>query len=291
MDRLKWWRVATLMGMLIGVAILWVTFEDRKDPLNKSDAFVFQDEGELYWFEITSRIGKVEGKLYKKVIIEEIGREPLFEEKDFPITGKTTDRGYEFQVTDHKEIKKFEAWFSGGNLSVQEQGESNIRIYQAVDKEELGAYKFELQQEWENVLYYAEEKEKNRKRKFLSDLKSVYGYLYSSENDRFQVFLKIDEAFEQGEASGTLLVMEDTGNKNNPYDEVRYDLNGITDGLMLEFFTTVDGQGTKLKGNFIEATVGLDLSFWMTDKKLQFKAVTEEQFQQSYEEFKLKAQK
>lgn len=290
MDRLKWWRVATLIGVLIGVAILWVTFEDRKDPLNKSDAFVFQDEGELYWFEITSRIGKVEGKLYKKVIIEEIGREALFEEKYYSVTGKTTDKGYEFQVKDDKEILKFEAWFSEGNLSIQEQGESEIKIYQAVGNEELGEYKNELQQEWENVLYYAEEKEKNRKRKFLSDLKSVYGYLYSSENDSFQVFLKIEEAFEQGEAAGTLLVMEHTGNETNPYQEVRYVLNGITDGLMVEFFTTVDGQGTKLKGNFIEATIGLDLSFWMTDKKLRFKAVTEDEYMQKYEEFKLNIQ-
>jgi hypothetical protein len=291
MKKLKWWGVSTFIGLLIGVVIWWLTGEDPRDELNKSAAFVYRDQGVLYWFEFNSRIGKVEGKLHKKVIIEEIGREPLLEEKDYPITGKKTDKGYELQIKDHKEIRRFDAWFSEKNLSVQEQGESDVKIYQAVGEEKLGQYENELQQEWENVLYYAEEKEKNRKRKFLSDLKGVYGYLYSSAKERFQVFLKIDEAFEQGEAVGTLLVMEDTGNENNPYQEVRYALNGITDGLMVEFFTTVDGQGTKLKGNFIEATIGLDMSFWMADKKLRFKAVTEEEFNQSYEEYKLKAQK
>ncbi|MBS4177712.1 hypothetical protein [Lederbergia citrea] len=142
----------------------------------------------------------------------------------------------------------------------------------------IGAAIWLISLQQERALDRSEEKEKNRIRTFFSELNSVYGYLYTKENGKYQLFLEIDEALLQGELSGSLLMMADTGNKNNPYEETRYVLNGITDGHMVEFFTTVDGQKTKLEGNFIGATVGLNLSFWTTDQKLTFKAVTEEEF-------------
>jgi len=292
MRKLNYWGIAVVIWLLIGVAFWWSTSEvkDRKDPLNQSDAFVYSDNGILYWFELTSQKGKVEGTLHQQKIIEEVGKVPLIEEKKFPLTGETTARGYEFKVNNDGKFMAFDASFSNGNLVVQKQGKKDKEVYKAVDQEELDKYVKALQQELQMAIYHSEEKEKNRLRKFFSDLDSVYGYLYSAENESFQLFVKIDEALLQGELTGSLLMMTETGSKTTPYEETRYALNGITDGIMVRFFTTVDGKETKLEGNFHEGATGFDLSFWTTDQKLSFHAVTEEEFKQSYEEFKTKAQ-
>ncbi|MDF2854351.1 MAG: hypothetical protein K0Q87_202 [Neobacillus sp.] len=284
--------MTVVIGLLIGVAFWWATsgVKDRKDPLNQSDAFVYSDNSILYWFDLTSQKGKVEGTLHQQKIIEEVGKVPLMEEKKFPLTGETTEKGYEFKVNNGGKVMTFDAWFSEGNLVVQKQGEKENEVYKAVDQEELDKYVKALQQELQMAIYHSEEKEKNRLRKFFSDLDSVYGYLYSAENGSFQLFVKIDEALLQGELTGSLLMMTDTGSKTNPYEESRYVLNGITDGLMVRFFTTVDGKETKLEGNFHNGATGFDLSFWTTNQNLSFQAVTEEEFKQKYEEFKTKAQ-
>lgn len=281
-----------VIGLLIGVAFWWAASEvkDRKDPPNESDAFVYSENSILYWFDLTSRKGTVEGILHQQKIIEEIGKEPFMEEKKYPLTGETTKKGYEFKVYNDGKIMTFDAWFSGANLFVQKQGKKDNKLYKAVDQEELSEYVKEIQKELQIAIYHSEEKEKNRLKKFFSELESVYGYLYSTENGSSQLFLQIDEALLQGELTGSLLIMTDTGNKNTPYEETRYVLNGITDGLIVLLFTTVDGKETRLKGNFHEAATGFDLSFWTTDQKLSFHAITEEEFKQSYEEFKTKAQ-
>ncbi|MFT4413944.1 hypothetical protein ACLM5H_08800 [Fredinandcohnia humi] len=80
-------------------------------------------------------------------------------------------------------------------------------------------------------------------------------------------------------------MMDDTGEE---LKETRYGLNGITDGLMVKFFTTVNGKETKLEGNFHEGATEFNLSFWTTDKKLSFHAVTEEEFNHIYKEIKKK---
>ncbi|MFJ8248064.1 hypothetical protein [Peribacillus asahii] len=292
MKKLKYWGVAVVIGLLIGVAFWWATSEgkDRKDPLNQSDAFVYSDNGILSLFELTSQKGKVEGTLHQQKIIEEAGKVPFIEEKKSPLTGEITEKGYEFKVNNGGNIMTFNAWFSKGNLVVQKQGEKDTEVYKAVDQEELDKYVKALQQDLQMAIYHSEEKEKNRLRKFFSDLDSVYGYLYSAENGSFQLFVKIDEALLQGELTGSLLMMTDTGSKTNPYEETRYVLNGITDGLIVRFFTTVDGKETKLEGNFHNGATGFNLSFWTTNQSLSFQAVTEEEFKRKYEEFKTKAQ-
>ena len=199
------------------------------------------------------------------------------EEKKYPLTGEATEKGYQFRVNNDGEIMTFEARFSGANLLVQKQGEKDNKLYKAVDEEELDKYVKAIQQELQIAIDQSEEKENDRLNKFFSELDSIYGYLYSAEDGSFQLFLKIDEAYHQGELEGSLIMMVD-----NPYEEVWYELNGITDGLMVEFFTTVDGKETKLKGNFHEDATSFDLSFWTTDEKLSFHAVTEKEFKQSY---------
>jgi hypothetical protein len=293
MKKLKYWGVLVVIGLLIGVAFWWgiSRVEDRKDPLNKADAFVYSENGILYWFELTSRNGKVQGKFHQQKVIEEIGKVPFLEEEKSPLTGKTTENGYEFMITIGGDIMKFDAWFTGTNLFVQKHGEKDNKLFEAMDHKEFDKKEKAIQQELQMAIYHSEEKEKNRLRTFFADLKSVYGYLYSTENESFQLFLKIDEALLQGELSGSLLMMTNTGDINNPYEESKYDLNGITDGLMVELFTIVEGKATRLKGNFHGDASSFDLSFWKTKQKLSFHAVTEEEFKQSYEEFITKAHK
>jgi hypothetical protein len=293
MKKLKYWGVPAVIVLLIASTIWWgiSKVDDRKDPLNKPDAFVYSDNGILSWFDLTSQKGKVEGTFFQQKIIEEIGKVPILEEKKFPLIGETTESGYEFRIKNAEEIMRFDAWFSGEDLLVQRQGEKDNKLFVAMDHKELDKNVKAIQQVLQMAIYHFEEKEKNRLRKFFSDLKSVYGFLYSTENDSFQLFIKIDEALLQGELSGSLLMMADTGDINKPYEETRYVLNGITDGLMVELFTNVDGKETKMTGNFHNGATSFDLSFWNTNQKLSFHAVTDEEFIQSYEAFKSKANK
>ena len=87
----------------------------------------------------------------------------------------------------------------------------------------------------------SEEIEKNRLNKFFSELETIYGYFYSADDESLQLFIKIDEALLEGELTGSLFMMADTGS----YEETSYVLNGITDGLMVQFFTIVDEKDTK----------------------------------------------
>lgn len=276
MKKLKYWGAAAVIGLLIGTAFWWATskVKDLKDPLNKSDAFVYSDNGILHWFELNSRRGKVTGKLHQQRFIEKAGKSPFKEEKIYSLTGETTEKGYKFKVNNDGKITTYEAWFSGPHLSVQKQGEKDIRLYNPVNHKELDGYIKALKD------YHAEENENKRIRNFFSDLRSVYGYLYTAQDNSFQLFVKIDEALLEGELTGFLLIMDDKGK------ESKFVLNGVTDGRLVKFYTTVDGKTTKLVGNFHEGATGFNLSFWTTDQKLSFHAVTEEEYKQSYKEFK-----
>jgi hypothetical protein len=276
LNKLKYWGVATIIGVLIGAAFWWIPTKvnELKDPLNNSDAYVFSDNGILYWFELNSKSGKIEGKLHQQRFIETAGKAPTLEEKIYPLTGETTKERYFFEVKNGTEMVRFKAWFTGPHLSVQKQGEKDSKLYNPVNLEELDSYVKALQD------YHTEERENNQRREFFTALRNVYGYLYSARDSSFQLFVKIDEALLEGELTGSLLMIDDEGK------ETRYPLNGVTDGNMLRLFTTVDKKTTKLDGIFHEGATELDLSFWMTDQMLTFHAVTEEEFIQSYEEMK-----
>jgi hypothetical protein len=268
MKKLTYWGLAAIIVVVIATAFWWGTSlgKDLKDPLNKPDAFVYTNNGTLHWFELTLKNGKIKGKRHQQKLIETAGKAPSIDGKINPVTGETTDKGYRFFVDTGGEIMNFEAWFSGPHLAVQEQGEQEPQLYNPVNKGELDSYVDALQD------YHKEENEKKQRRQFFTELRSVYGYLHTNEDGSFQLFIKIDEALLQGELSGSLLMISDKG------IETRYALNGVTDGNMVRFFTTVDGKTTKLEGHFHEGVAGFDLSFWTTDKKLRFRAVTEEEY-------------
>lgn len=279
--------------MLIGMAA-WLAVSsagDRKDPLNKAEAFAYKENGMLYWFELNSRSGKVTGKQHLMKVIEEVGGPPFLEEKHFSIRGEETGKWYELKVNHDGKTRKYSAWFSGPKLLIQEQGEKAPKVYKAAEKKEIEEYVKEIQREYDKAVYHSEEKEKTRLRNFFSDLNQIYGFLYSAEDGSYQLFVKIDEALLQGEVAGSLLMMAKTGNPGNPYEETKYAFNGITDGQILELYTMVDGKQTMLKGNFHGGAFAFDSSFWMAENKLPFMAVTEAQYKQSYTEFQEKAHK
>ncbi|MBC5635297.1 hypothetical protein H8S33_00530 [Ornithinibacillus sp. BX22] len=129
----------------------------------------------------------------------------------------------------------------------------------------------------------SEYEEQERIRDFFTELRQHGGYLYTGEEELF--FLNFNEALLEGELTGNLLIIEHTDDKNNPYKETSYQVNGITDGHILELYTTVDGESVELAGQFHDGAERLELSFWMTEDQLMFHAVTEEEFNQFYEEY------
>lgn len=125
---------------------------------------------------------------------------------------------------------------------------------------------------------HSEQIEKERINQFFTELNSIYGYIYTSKDGSLQLFLKINQALREGELMGTLYVMERNESAEEPYKETKYELNGITDGRMLEFYTTVDGETVKLEGNFHEDAKSFELSLWMAEMKVLFQAITEEEY-------------
>ncbi|MBT2678687.1 hypothetical protein J7E38_06700 [Bacillus sp. ISL-35] len=275
MKRNKLWGAMLLTALLIGIGLWWTITEmkDRRDPLNQADAFVYTDNGMLYWFELTSRKGKVEGSLHQQKLMDGYSESPYIEEKTFPLTGESTEKGYEFIVNADGKRIAYHAFFSGPHLSVQKLQEKDSHLYNPVSEEELAEYVDAL------LNYHAEEKENERLRKFFSDLRQVFGYLHTSEDGSYQLFIKIDEALLEGELTGSLFMVEATDDKNQPYEESKYVLNGVTDGQMVELYTTVDNKKIKMTGDFHDDAQSFDLSFWKANKQLTFNAINKEEYQ------------
>jgi len=286
MGKLKYWGLSVLAVVLIGAGFWWGTSKasDQKDPLNNSDAFLYDEEGSLYWFELSKRNEKVEGTFYQQKLIEEIGQVPLIEEKKYSVSGRTTEKGYELHINKDDQVVIYDARMDGKELILQKQGENSSQTYKAIDKRQLQQYKNELQDDLETAIYHSENKEKERLKEFFSELNRVYGYLSSEENETFQVFFQVDEALLEGAVMGSLLLMEKS--EDGSYKETNYEVNGITDGLMIRLYTTVDGESTKLEGRFLESSQSFEISFWLTDKKLTFHVVTEDEYHERYKDFK-----
>ncbi|MCH1627729.1 hypothetical protein [Fredinandcohnia quinoae] len=98
MSKVKYWGVTVLIGLLLCIAYWWATIDDRSDPLNNPVVFIYSDNSMLSWFNLSIKNGKVKGNLYQHKVIEEIGEVPVIEKKTYPLTGKVTEKGYEFRV-------------------------------------------------------------------------------------------------------------------------------------------------------------------------------------------------
>lgn len=290
MSKFQNWVLIILAGALIVLLFWWLLSEkqDGKDSEDK-EIYLYSEQGELIWLELTNQQDKVKGKLHQKKVMDEIGEVPYMAEEEYTLIGEATEDGYIFEKTKDKESIELKANLTDSDISLEMPGEEGRKLLKPITSEKLTEYEEDIQQDLDYALYHMEKKEKDRIAKFVSEFTSVYGYLYSEEDKPYQLFLRIDEALLQGEVTAELLLMEKTEDENKPYNETRYPTYGITDGLMLELYTDVDGESTVLKGNFHDSAASFDLSFWLADEKLLFRAVTEEEFNQKYEEFKASA--
>ncbi len=287
MKKIKGWAVAILAILLAVTAVWWFSSQTGNDPFNESGLYVCAEDGLLYWFDLSARKGKVEGTFHKHQIIEEIGEVPFIEEKTYSLSGTAEENNYEFTAVSDDETRNFHVEFSGNDLSVLEHGEDESLLFKGISNNELNEYLSNLDKELEKAIDGMEEKEKEFIRTFFSDLRSIFGFLYTAENGEYQLFIKIDEALLEGELSGSLLVREKTENEQKPFEETVYDINGITDGQMLNLYTNVNGEQKKLEGNIEDINSGFYLTFWESDEKLLFEAVSEEEYENKSEEFKL----
>ncbi|WP_010098897.1 hypothetical protein [Ornithinibacillus scapharcae] len=285
MSKLKKWVLILFSGMLIILLLWWLLPEKQEEEA----VYLYRERGHLTWLELTSQHDKVNGKLYQKKVVEEVGQVPYMEENEFTLAGEETEAGYTFTLKQDKKTIEVKANLVDSKLSLDIPGEEGSKQLRLVTIEELTEQQEAIQADLDDALYHMEKKEKDRIAKFVSDFTSVYGYLYAEDNKPYQLFLRIDEALLQGEVTAELLLMERTEDENQPYKETRYPMNGISDGLILKLYTDVDGVSTLLEGRFHDSVESFDLSFWLTDEKLLFREVTEEEFNQKYDEFKTNA--
>lgn len=288
MSKLKFWVLMVVIILLVGAFLWYVGQRNQHGASAKTDTFVYNEHGKLYWIEITGQRSNIEGTIHQRSISEKPGEVPEMVVKDENLTGETAEKGYVFTVNDNGKKRKFDARFSRSNLLlVKEQGKKETKTFHAAKDGELEKYVNDLHKKLQKAIDRSEEKEKTRMQTFFSKLNSTYGFLYTAKNGEYQLFLKIDEALHQGELEGSLLVVTDTGDTDDkPYEETSYVLHGMTDGLMVEFFTTSGGKETKMKGTFHKDASGLDLTFWKTDRNLTLDAVTEKEFEQKHHDFK-----
>lgn len=280
----KLWVIVLLIGVVGADWWMIAGAKDRDDPLNQFDAFVYSENGILYSFELTSKKGKVKGTFHKREIIEDDRGEPVLQESEFALTGKATqEAAYEFHVDEAGRKVIYHAKFTDEVLVVWREGEEDRLPYQPIDKNELDEYVQTIEEELQMANEELENKEYERLNKFFSEFTSVYGYLYAEEDVPFQLFMEVDEANFEGDVTVSLLMMDDSGDH---YEEREYELNGITDGHILELYAIVDGKEVKLEGNFHGDASSFKLSFWTTDKLLTFHAVTEQEFNHSRQTFR-----
>lgn len=272
---------------LIVIVSLWWAISDakmKKEPLNQPDAFAYRDNGLLNWFELTSKKGKIEGKLHQQSIVDEVGRVPFIDERTYSLTGEVVDQDYVFRVNQDGNTVIYDARLTDSNLLVTKRGENEDTLFKAVNTEDLQHYNELLREQLQEVLYHSEKKEKDRIKNFFNELKSYYGYVYQDE--AVALLITFDEALLEGELAGSLLKVTHKEDINNQYEEVSYELNGITDGLMIKLYTTVDGKDRTLEGHFNGDASQFDATFWMKDEKITFQAVNEEEFNKMFEELK-----
>lgn len=258
---------------------------------SKEEVYSYSQKGELIWVELNNRKDKVKGTIHWKKVVEEVGQVPYLEENKFALAGEKAEDGYIITLKKDKETIEAKVSIINSELSLQILGEETSKPLKLVTKEELAAQQEVIQEDLEYALYHMEKKEKDRIAQFVSDFTNVYGYLYSEDDRPYLLFLRIDEALLQGEVTAELLLMEKTEDDNTPYKETSYPVNGITDGQILKLYTDVNGKSTLLEGNFHDSAASFDLTFWLTEEKVQFRAVSEEEFNQKFEAFKAWASK
>lgn len=116
---------------------------------------------------------------------------------------------------------------------------------------------------------------------FFAAFESYYGYYGSTADQSELLFITIDEALREGEWTGQLQVIS----KQQSVEEKSYSINGITDGIMIEFYVDIDGDLVNFIGSFHEEASEFEIINWQEQGKVAFQAVDEMEYQQIYQQF------
>ncbi|WP_042143774.1 hypothetical protein [Paucisalibacillus sp. EB02] len=164
MKTIKNRAIGFLATMLIIVSLWWLISEanEKKAAMNQPEIFIFHDQGELHWFELTIQEENLEGRFHQQMIIDEPGQVPVLEEKIYQLKGEKHNNEYEITVNKGEEITIYNAKLREGDLFVRSQGNSDGIFYKVATKEELQTHINGLKEEFDNIMYYAEHKEYER---------------------------------------------------------------------------------------------------------------------------------
>lgn len=295
MNRSKIWIVAILAVLIMG-AVSWIAYQAnaKKSVLNQSYAFAYKTKDHVNWFKVTEKKGKVTGHLNETILEENPKRhfDPNLFINKYKLTGKTIENGYEFQVKQGKETVTYEVHPVEKDLSVKKQGEKQSITYKAVDQTKLRAVQKDIHDRYDELMDDTENRFYDYVRNFIKKVTGTYGYLYTSEDGSYQLFLQVKLMHIESEWSGSFLMRTVPGDSSETYKETKYEARGISDGMMFDL-VTYPGIGTEndfIVGETDRDATSIKLPFKMAGGTIEFKAVTKEEYQEQTEAFKKQAE-
>ncbi|MGG1861624.1 hypothetical protein ABEP22_13965 [Bacillus safensis] len=293
MNRSKIWIVAILAVLIMG-AVSWIAYQAnaKKSVLNQSYAFAYKTKNHVNWFKVTEKKGKVTGHLNETILEESPKRhfDPNLFINKYKLTGKTIENGYEFQVKQGKETVTYEVHPAEKDLSVRKQGEKQSITYKAVDQTKLRAVQKDIHDRYEELMEDTENRFHDYVRNFIKKVTGTYGYLYTSEDGSYQLFLKVKRMHIESEWSGSFLMRTVPGDSSETYKETKYEARGISDGKMFDLVTYPGIENDFIVGETDRDATSIKLPFKMAGGTIEFKAVTKEEYQEQTEAFKKQAE-
>jgi len=244
------------------------------------------------WFKVTEKKGKVTGHLNETILEENPKRhfDPNLFINKYKLTGKTIENGYEFQVKQGKKTVTYEVHLAEKDLSVRKQGEKQSITYKAVDQTKLRAVQKDIHDRYEELMEDTENRFHDYVRNFIKKVTGTYGYLYTSEDGSYQLFLKVKRMHIESEWSGSFLMRTVPGDSSETYKETKYEARGISDGMMFDLVTYPGIENDFIVGETDRDATSIKLPFKMAGGTIEFKAVTKEEYQEQTEAFKKQAE-
>ena len=271
--------------LVLGLIVVNWAIKEKDKELDFPAILMHKEAGVLMWVELEkANKAQVTGRFNQWIQVEDEGKESHIDVRPSMINANYKKNEYKWNVMDDGEKHTYHGWVSDGKFLVQPEGETEPTTLHPVDEATLQAEQTALEQAVESTDEDAEYKEKNRLKHFFEKLNNVYGFVYASEDNHLQLFIKIDEALLEGEVSGLLTVTEWDADEQT-YQEKVYEANGITDGRMLEWFVEKEEESVKLEGSIQEEARWLELSYWNADQPLDYIAVTKDEYELRHKEF------
>ncbi|MED4630171.1 hypothetical protein P9384_13650 [Bacillus pumilus] len=296
MSKSKIWIMAVLTVLVIG-AVGWIAYQAtaKKSALNHSYAFAYKTKDRVNWFKVTERKGKVTGHLNETILEEnpEMHYDPNLFKNKYQLTGKVIENGYEFQVKQGKDTAIYEVHIAGKDLSVKKQGENKSTTYKAVDQKKLKAYQKVIQDRYDEIIDDSENRFYDYLRDYIKKVTGAYGYLYTAEDDSYQLFLQVKHMHIESEWSGSFLMRTVPGDGSEPYKETKHKAGGVSDGIMFDISTYPQIEEHKtgiIVGSTNRGAKSIKLPLKIAGGTVEFKPVTKQEYQKQSEAFKKQAE-